>query len=281
MTATEKRTKPLLGHIKLVKLMPRDIQRLLKVTSEKRLDGKSDAVSQKTVKNTFIIIKSALEYARRSGYIDINPAAAVRPPKVPKYVSQALTVEQVFTFLALAKQTSKYYLFYLLALSTGLRRGELLALQWQDINFSTGHLAINKALVRGKITITKSNTSNRVVGLPKDVLAELIEAKAKSHSDYIFVNDRGSFYDASNIRKRDFKPLLKAAGLPESTRLHDLRHTHASLLLESGVDLKHISEQLGHSGIGITMDLYTHILNRDSTTEKLNKLFEENSRKTP
>ena len=160
-----------------------------------------------------------------------------------------------------------YQTLVLLDLQTGLRRSEILGLQWRDVDFSAGTLSVHRALVklpseRVELTVLK-NGRGRVVNLPEeslDALAVLRQRKEVSveNGDFLFCHSDGSPMDPDHLTKW-FKRLTQNAG-SHGLRLHDLRHTHASLMLSKGIHLKIVSERLGHSSIAITANLYSHVL---------------------
>lgn len=267
------RIKPYLGSMKLKKLTPLDIQQFVKIMGTVRFDGKSGPVSSRSSQKSFRILHSALAWGVRMQYLNDNPASCVKSPKVRKRAPTLLDEEELLYFLSEAKKRSKHYLFYLLASTTGLRRGEILALKWEDINFKKYTLTITKS--DAEDDMTKNDSSIRTMILPHIIINELYEKFNELHpikTDLIFPN-----IDPSNLIKRDFKPLLQELGLSKKVKIHDFRHTHASLLIDSGIDMKQVSNQLGHSSISITMDLYGHLLKRQKVANELDKIFTENS----
>ncbi len=165
---------------------------------------------------------------------------------------------------------------YVLAIATGLRQGELLALKWEDVDLERGMLRVRRTLTRtgGKVSIgePKTKKSRRGVNLTaaavkalQSHLSRQLEAMERMGSLYrpgglVFANEVGGIINPSNLRNRTFARLLKLAGLSPDTRFHDLRHTCATLLLSRNVNPKIVSEMLGHSSIAITLDTYSHVL---------------------
>ena len=163
---------------------------------------------------------------------------------------------------------------YVLALSAGLRQGELLALRWRDINFDAGSVQVRGSLQRttGGLTIAEPKTarSRRLITLTAaaaNALRRHRSAQAKERlrlgaiwedNDLVFANEIGRPIEAGNLLRRSFWPLLERAGLPHM-RFHDLRHTAATLMLGQGVHPKVVAEMLGHSQISVTLDLYSHV----------------------
>ena len=169
-------------------------------------------------------------------------------------------MEKLDAFFAEAKESGVFELYYL-ELSTGLRRGELLGLKWTDINWNAGTLSIQRQIqrIKGVIQETALKTRNayRTIALPEDTLTMLKQLKKQSTSSYIFPSPKGGIMEPDAVRKK-LKRLLKRAGL-EELRMHDLRHTYATLALQNGVDVKTLSGILGHYSAGFTLDTYGHI----------------------
>ena len=162
----------------------------------------------------------------------------------------------------------KHFPFFLCALRTGLRLGELLALQWGDVDFRGGFIEVRRAFVVGEITTPKNGKSRRVdmsKQLAETLKAVRIEqkkealAKGKELPDLVFVNGEGRYLEHANLRTRVFWPALAKAGL-RRIRIHDLRHTFASLLIENNESLAYVRDQLGHHSIQITVDTYGHLV---------------------
>jgi integrase len=182
----------------------------------------------------------------------------------------ALTRDEARTFLeVVGEHYPHYYPFFLCALRTGMRLGELLALEWGDIDFRGGFIEVRRAHVKGQITTPKNGKTRRVDMSPqlaetlKDLLPESKrEAWARGWGEVlglVFVNGGGKVVDHANLRTRVFWPALATAGL-RRIRLHDLRHTFASLLIQNGESLAYVRDQLGHHSIQITVDTYGHLV---------------------
>jgi integrase len=187
-----------------------------------------------------------------------------------------LSESEARTFLdAVREAGDRFEALYVLAITTGLRRGELLGLRWDDADLDRGTLRVGRALVRegGRHIVgeTKTKRGRRRVNLTPRTVAALkahrkgqLEQRVKVGSLYedhglIFASEKGTPLSPENLVKRSFKPLLKRAGLPE-IRFHDLRHTCATLLLGRGVHPKIVQELLGHATIAMTLDTYSHYL---------------------
>jgi integrase len=165
---------------------------------------------------------------------------------------------------------------YDIAVTCGLRQGELLGLRWEDVDLEARTLKIRRQLQRsrdgsGLILVPTKNKKNRVIRLGENIVKSLkahqerqVEqiASARGHwrdPEVVFASTIGTPLDPSNLVDRSFKPLLKQAELPD-IRFHDLRHTCATLLLSKGVPVKVVQKILGHSSVSITMDVYSHVL---------------------
>jgi integrase len=207
--------------------------------------------------------------------LTINPASAVRLPKQKQKEVRYLGSEEVKQFLEVS-QDSKHFAAFFLALNTGMRRGELLDLRWQDVDFKACQLTINQGLVRvtGKGLVfqePKTKLSNRVINLAPVVVHVLKEHKKEQAEyrlmaggaydekglDLVFANELGEPI-CPRAFTRVFERLVKKAGL--DVTFHGLRHTFATLALEQGVDIKTIQETLGHHSAAFTMDVFTAVL---------------------
>jgi integrase len=243
--------------IPLSRLTPMAIDEWLIKMQQKKL-------SPATVHQAFRVLREALHQAVIWSLIPRSPAELVKAPRVPAKEMRVWDEEQVRLFLAEAKRSSRYYALYLLAILTGLRRGELLALRWQDVDWIFRRLSVKQTLVRMKREVIvrepKSPKSRRTVALPPVALEELkLLRKRQPGTELIFCQEDGKPIHAHNLTQRDFKGVIERAKVPR-IRFHDLRHCHATLLLRQGVNPKVVSEQLGHSRVSLTLDLYSHIL---------------------
>jgi integrase len=181
-----------------------------------------------------------------------------------------LTREEAQAFLASVREHySSHYPFFLCALRTGMRLGELLALEWGDIDFRNGFIEVRRAWVKGRITTPKNGKTRRVD--MSNQLAETLKTLLPEHkreawgkgwgevSDRVFTNGAGGVLDDGNLRRRVFWPALAKCEL-RRVRIHDLRHTFASLLIQNGESLAYVRDQLGHHSIQITVDTYGHLV---------------------
>jgi integrase len=272
---------PALGHIQLSKLNLRQIQNYYNADSE--------SYAPSTIRYHHAVLHKALDTAITWQLLNRNPShAAIIPPKhQPQF--QIWVEEEIKKFLETA-ETSPFYMLFLLALATGMRRSELLALRWRDIEIVPGRINISRSLHQTKskgyvITDTKSKSSRRTITLPSSATKVLESFKTDTVSTlllagYTFSDDRLVFCHADskplspNSVTRSWNSLTQKAGV-KKIRLHDARHTHASILLKAGVHLKVVQERLGHSSIQITADLYSHLMPgiQESAAEKFDKFI--------
>jgi integrase len=275
-----------LGHIYLNKLTPQLVQSFY---TQKLQEG----LAPGSVRDMHMVLHKALENAVRWRLIGRNVCDDVSPPKLVKYNVQPLTQKQAFWLLKTA-QGHKLEALITVALATGMRRGELLGLQWQDINFEDRSLQIRRSMVRlGNRGVVESQPktlkSRRRVVLPQFVIevlkqhrtrqleAQLRAGTAWQENDLVFCNGFGRFFDQGQLHV-EFQKFLKDAGLPP-IRFHDLRHSAATFLLAMGVHPKVVQEILGHSNISTTMDTYSHVLPsmQIEAMDKMNDLFGRNT----
>ena len=256
---------PEIGKIPLNKLSQNDLQQFygrLKKSGRKRLTEQYGAgLSDRMVRMCHATCRSALQRAVQDGLIRTNPAEGCKLPPKKAREMQVLARDELQRFLIQAKAEG-YYELFLLDLATGLRRGELLALQWDDLDFETGVLTISKqvSLVRGKIvmSVPKTKSSIRKLVLPPAVVQVLREYRESVHSRWMFPSpvledlplNPGSVYDRLQL-------ILEHANCKQ-VRFHDLRHTFATLALQNGMDVKTLSAMLGHVSAATTLDIYTH-----------------------
>ncbi len=258
--------KPAIGRIRLSRLAPADVRRLY---AAKEHEG----LSPSRVRQIHAVLRKALADAEKWGKVGRNAAALVDAPKVPDREMQALDVHQARAFVAAVKGDPLEAL-YILALTTGMRQGELLGLKWSAIDWHNSLLSVQRSLARvtGKGLVLKENKtkkSRRAVELSPfalDALRRHAERQDALHREagaswqqtgLVFTNARGGALDPSNLLDRHYA-LLWAAGLPR-IRFHDLRHSAASILLAMGVNPKHVQELLGHTRISTTLDIYSHV----------------------
>lgn len=248
---------PCFGCLKLTSITPHMIEEYL---AKKRKEGH---LCPTTIGYTLRVLKTILKRALVWGYLLKNPAEHVEMPRAERKEMEILTVEELQLFLKTAKETEpEHYPFFLTAALTGMRLGELLALRWTDINWTNGQIHVRRSLSFGKFTEPKSRAAVRAIIVPPSLLSVLKRHKLSctvSESDLVFPNEEGKALDPNNLRRRQFKRILRKAGLRE-IRIHDLRHTYASILIAQGENLKFIQSQLGHSSAQVTLDRYGHLM---------------------
>ena len=259
--------EPHLGDLPLTKLTAHHVQSLHSWMLTKGL-------SARTVVGTHRVLRQALGHAIKWGILLHNPCDAVPPPKPQHREMNAMDTADVEKFLNIAAG-SRYGPVYFLAIYTGLRRSELLGLRWSAVDLDVKSISITETLqyINGKgLTVLEPKTarSRRMVTLPPSAVALLSGLKVKqkdeitefglewSESRYVFSQADGSpLYP--NLVSRAFSQLMKEAEIPR-VRFHDLRHTHATLMVKQGVNPKIVSERLGHASVTITLDTYSHVL---------------------
>ena len=258
---------PELGSIPLDQLTQKDLQqfyaRLKKSGRLLHTEHYGKGLSDCMVRACHMNCRSALEKAVQEGLIRINPAVGCKLPPKKAREMQVLTREEIQRFLIQAKAEG-YFELFLLELTTGLRRGELLALQWDDLNLETGELQVTKQVYRTKedgllISQPKTKSSIRTVSLPPPLLNILKEYKESVNSQWMFPSPvkEDSPLDPAHIRTR--LHLILEHAQCKQIRFHDLRHTFATIALGNGMDVKTLSAMLGHVSAATTLDIYTHI----------------------
>jgi integrase len=219
-----------------------------------------------TVRRVHVTLHRAFKDAVRWGYLSSNPCEAADPPKLNANLRPEMrtwTAVELATFLTVTKHDPLYPLFRLIAM-TGLRRGEALGLRWGDVNLERGELAVRQTIIQLKDGLHRSSPktarSARVVALDERTTSILKTFRPESADPtaLVFCGDNGSPLNPTAVTRR-FIALGVEAGLPR-IRLHDLRHTHATLALQADVHPKIVSERLGHSTIAFTLDVYSHAI---------------------
>jgi integrase len=248
--------KPTIGDTKLDKLNALKVQTMYRQKLDAGLSPRSVEVIHTTLHK---VLKSAVRWS----LVPRNIAEAVTPPRPPKREIQPLTREQMKTLLE-ASRGDKMEAFYVLAATTGMRNGEILALQWQDVDLEAGTLQVRRTVFNGKVNAPKTASGRRSIRLSKLAIGALkqhrLNAAKQRISEWVFSTKAGTPISVHNVHNRSWKPLLMRAGLPANTRMHDLRHSAASLLLAQGVPVKVVSEMLGHADVSTTLSIYAHVL---------------------
>ncbi len=274
-----------LGNIKLSDLKPIQIQKLYQSMSERGL-------SPRVVRYTHAVLSSALKQAVAWDMLHRNPASVVKLPRQDRQEMHAMSAEQAGQFLS-AVRNDRLYALYMVALTTGARPQEYLALKWSDVDLEKGTATIRRALVWSQkkgdswqFAEPKTSRSRRTIPLPVSTIKALSEHRRHQNEerlsigsewqDYglVFTTSIGTPITLSSLTNKSFKPALKAAKL-EGFRLYDLRHSMATLMLANGENAKVVSERLGHSTIVLTLDTYTHVLPdmQQQATERIEQLL--------
>jgi integrase len=250
--------KPTLGITKLDKLNAMQLEKLYR----QKLDA---GLSPRRVRYIHVTIRKALKDAVRLQLLARNVADAAIPPRQAKSEIVPLTQDEMRSLLE-ASKADKLHALYVLAITTGMRQGELLGLQWKDVDLDGGTLRVNRSVYEGVVSPPKTNAGRRSIRLSKLAQSALrqhrVNAATRSEriSEWVFPNANGTPIGHQNLHNRSWKPLLRNAGLPHSVRFHDLRHSCISLLLARGVPIKVVSEMAGHSDISVTLSVYGHVL---------------------
>ena len=257
---------PEIGKIPLCKLTQNDLQQFyarLKKGGRRRLtEFYGEGLSDRMVRSCHTTCRTALEKAVVEGLITTNPAIGCRlPPKKAKEM-QVLTRAEILRFLTRAKEEG-YYEMFLLELTTGMRRGEIIGLKWRDLNLQTGELRITRQVVKTgsskEISVPKTKSSVRTILLPSDMVELLAELKKQTKGEWMFPSPvkEGEPRNPTAVYHR-FQLILERSHC-KKIRFHDLRHTFATMALENGMDIKTLSAMIGHISAETTLNIYSHI----------------------
>jgi integrase len=264
---------PALGRVPLSKLKPEHISDAYSAAlAGGRRDGKPGGLSARSVHHMHRVLKQALGQAMKWGAVSRNVASLVKPPKVNRIEMKTLNLDQAAKVIELARSET-IFVPILLGLLCGLRRGEICALRWRNIDLDSGQLSVVATIEEARGGMREKSPKNgkgRTVALPPMLVAELRRHRLQqaewllrlgvrlSNDHYVCAREDGEMVWPASIG-RAFRTFLRHHHLP-LVRFHDLRHSHATHLLQAGVHAKVASERLGHSSIGITLDTYSHVL---------------------
>ena len=258
---------PVIGSQPIGSITRADCRQVLAVCRKKGLKVASLQGVQRT-------LSAVLSQAVEDSILSANPAFRMgrhlRKGDEPRREIHPFSREEAHWFLAaIEKHWPEHYAFFLSALRTGMRLGELLALKWGDIDFTSRFIEVQRNLVSGKLTTPKNTNRHRVdmsAHLSQTLERQLVAAKVAALKGgksappaWVFTNRDGEPLDGDNLRRRVFQPALAKANLRQ-VRLHDLRHTFASLLIQQDESLAYVRDQLGHSSIQVTVDIYGHLV---------------------
>lgn len=257
---------PHIGHIKLTDLRADHVQKFYNKLAKEH--------GSTTAPHVHSVLRAALNQALKWGALSRNVATLVDVPKASKRKESFLAPDAVGIFLEHA-QGDRYYAYFRVLLDTGMRPGEALALTWGDVDLQQGIIHINKAISTGRKQIyhgePKTQKSRRSLLVTPDAIAALKAhkahiAKERLKAEYwedknlVFPNEYGDYSDQGKISSRHFKAILRKADLPIQTRVYDLRHTNATLLMAANTHPKVVAERLGHSTTQLTLDTYSHVV---------------------
>jgi integrase len=261
---------PYIGNIMLTKLTTRDIQKMyndLRTNGNMRAEtkDKNPGLSSSYVRSVHMVLHNCLDRAVKERLLTSNPTENCIIPKLEKKEMKILQPEDMTAYLKEANKREVLPMFFL-ELCTGLRKGELVALLWEDLNMERKTIRVNKQAigVKGggvKVTRPKTETSIRTVSIPQEAIDLLIQEHQK-HPDnpYMFPSPvTGGMYYPDAITRLHTK-ILDSAGI-EHIRFHDMRHTFATTALQNGIDIRTVSGMLGHFDAGFTLRTYTHVTN--------------------
>jgi|APSaa5957512622_1039677.scaffolds.fasta_scaffold17258_2 integrase len=270
---------PIFGDKQLAKIGIEDMQEL----KSRKLEAQ---LAPQTVKHILGLLRQMLGHAVDWGYIRTNPGSKVKDPRIPKREMDCLNPAEVREFLKHVPQ--KWYALFLVAIATGLRVGELLAMKWANVDWNQGKYFVRETLTRKMETQERGFASPKTEGSaqPVDLTPTCLDAltalrkyqaeeRLKIGDDYqdldlVFATTQGTPLNDRNVIQRVFEPALKNAGL-RRIRFHDLRHTCASLLIAQGENPKYVQKQLRHASIQITFDRYGHLF-PDANREAVRRL---------
>jgi integrase len=271
---------PEMGHL--------NVQQITAVVIQKFVNSLcSNSLTSAYIKKIIDVLNGSLKKAKRLGIISNNPVELIERPRISKKEMKVWDVQEVEKFLS-AAQNDRLYIAFLLAITTGMRQGEILGLRWKDIDFDNNTLSVRQTLSHDGKTLTpeaKTKSSLRTIHLPNHVLTALkkhrnnirqeklkMGEQYKDH-DLVVCTSVGTPVSPRNLNRTWYR-LIEQSGVTQ-IRFHDLRHTHATLLLKEGIHVKVVAERLGHSNTRMTLDTYSHVQPnmQEEAANAINKLL--------
>ena len=247
---------------------------------------REEGVSTPTLKKVLVSFGAIMDYACQKRWIGHNPLKDIKKPRGQGKEKEEITILTPTQVRALfdAAPDIKHKTLFMVAVLTGMRQGEILGLKRDDIDWIAGQIHVRRTFNHGHFYEPKSKSSRRKIDLAPQLITQLKEwqlACPPNKLNLVFPNRNGTTIDDSHLRNRIFEPALKKAKIPK-IRFHDLRHTYASLLIDQGEKPKYIQNQMGHSSINVTFDIYGHLMddsNQEAATRLGNAVFGEDSSK--
>ena len=257
---------PVIGDIPIGRLTGQEVQQWINQITE-RSPASGRRISPKSVRNALLVLRPALEMAFDLHLIRENPAARVVLPKRTRFKPTIYADEDIQKLLTVAHGTDLYFPL-LLDLFTGMRRGELIALRWEDIDFESKKLHVRHSIVAvqgvPEMKGPKTEAGKRDIALSDKIIQLLLQRRQEfPNTEYVVCQPDGKPYTPDAF-SRKFQRFLQRNHLPH-IRLHDIRHASATMMIEHGVDIKTVQSRLGHSDISTTLNIYSHM------TEKMNR----------
>jgi integrase len=258
-----------IGSFRICDISPLQIQKLYSKLNR-------EGLSSRVVRYTHTILSNAFGQAVKWRMLASNPCSGAELPRTSQKESRVLSVDEVTRFVKVLRGTHHEALF-LVALTTGMRPSEYLALQWRDIDFDGARIQVRRSLDRRRkgqweFSEPKTARSRRSIPIPEEVVDRLqrhrktqAEERLKTGPDWgnhnlVFCDRKGEPLDRQNLLRRHLRPLIKKAAISTDLALYSLRHSCATLMLAAGIHPKVVSERLGHSSITTTLDIYSHVM---------------------
>ena len=284
---------PTLGKIRLQDLRADHLENYFNQKRKNgRLDNKKGGLSENSLKKHYVLINEGLKRAVKLKLIKYNPAQAIDSPQPEKYKAPVMNEIDLLKILNVLKEDYFMYVFVKTALKTGMRRSELLGLEWNDVDFKKGFIKVRKTLLKvngGSVHLnqTKNESSRREIKMSNDLINILKSFKKRQNElklllgpeydntkNFVFSKPDGKNYNPRTI-SRKFEKAVKKANLPSKYTVHTLRHTFATINLKNKVPAKIVQDMLGHSKISTTLDIYSHtdLDMQKIAVEKLDEIF--------